>query len=682
MEFLHPAYLAAALALAIPLWLHLRRFRTERRIPFPAVRYLLRARQAYARRWHLRQWLLLAVRLSLVLLLAGAAAGLLCGPGDVRDHPPTRVALVLDNSASTGLVAGDRPVFDLLRERALLTLALATPEDRFWVVPATRPEAATGPWSAAEAEPLVRALVPVPARADLVRAAAHAASLLAGGRGPAEVHVFTDLQATNLAGTAMPPEGVRLVVFAPRTGPAPANLAVSAARPVRTPVQAGEPAGIVVELARFGPGPEAPETASVTVRAVVGGRVVGLATARPGAAATLVLPGAPGEWITGYAEIDPSGLRADDRRWFAIPVRPPARVAVVGDPGPFVDAALAALDSGGRVRRVADPGRADVVWAAEGEGLEGAVARGRLAVVVPGADPLGLPRLNARLERVGVPWSYAYAPDPGLARLGPGAEWVAGAEGLAVRAAYRLEPRVPGAGRVWLRLRSGEPWAVAAEAAGGTRTVLLASPLTDAATELVAHPAMVPFVDALVNGWPGEGADAATELETAELVLPPRATALEDPSGRRRAVEGGAPVGTLDEPGVYRVWAQDSIVQVLVVNPPLPESDLAPAGAEAVGRVWPGAHLVAEDAEERWRAAVFADRRAGDAVPRLAALFLALALLETWLAASGGRGRRDRAAHPGPGREAGAREPAAREPGGRGLGARDAASPSPAESRT
>ena len=75
MEILAPLYLAAAAAAAVPLWLHLRRWRTERRVVFPAIRYLQAARRALAQRLQLRHWLLLAARLALVLLAALLAAG-------------------------------------------------------------------------------------------------------------------------------------------------------------------------------------------------------------------------------------------------------------------------------------------------------------------------------------------------------------------------------------------------------------------------------------------------------------------------------------------------------------------------------------------------------------------------------------------------------------------------------
>ncbi len=634
MDFVSPLYLLALGAAAVPLWLHLRKLRTERRVVFPPIRYLRRARQAYAQRLQLRHWLLLAARLALVALLAFVAAGVLWGHGAARDHPPTRVALVLDNSISTSLVRGDRPYFELLRERALTSVAWANPEDRFWIVLATSPEESAGPLSPAEAEGRLRALEPVPAPgADLGRAAARAASLVSGA-GAAEVHVLSDLQASNW-GESLPLEGVRLAVLAPEED-APANLAVTEVRSVQSPAAAGQEVLLVARVERFG-GEEA-DTGEVTVRAASDGRVVSLSTARPGAEVTMVLPAAPGGWIRGHVEIDPSGLRADDRRFFAVPVRPPARVAVLGEPGPFVEAALSALANGGRARRVRDASGADVVWAQEGEGIAEALRAGRAAVVVPGEDPLALPRLNARLARAGLPWRYAYDPSPGIQRLGPGAEWIPAAAGLAVRQSYRLEPERPGAGRVPVQLESGEPWVVAAEPAGAGRALLLASPLTPQGTDLVAAPAMIPFVDALLNGWPGEGGGLAGADEEGRVPLPPRATAVETPSGDRLPVEGGGWLRHASEPGVYRIWVRDSVVDELPLNPPALESDLTPVRASEIERRWRGARRADARSEAQWEDAIFAVRRGREASAWLLVTLLLLAVVES-AAAAGGRTR-------------------------------------------
>src|SRR3990170_4213811 len=118
MGAINPLFLAAGLSVAVPLFLHLFQRQESRRFAFPALRYLERTEREHARRIRLRQLLLLVLRLAVLLLLVGAGARLFVhGRGSA--HPPTAVAIILDNSMSSGLVVGERRVLDVLPERAL-----------------------------------------------------------------------------------------------------------------------------------------------------------------------------------------------------------------------------------------------------------------------------------------------------------------------------------------------------------------------------------------------------------------------------------------------------------------------------------------------------------------------------------------------------------------------------------
>jgi hypothetical protein len=135
VSFLEPLFLALGMAAAVPLLLHLMRRRSGLRVEFPAVRYLVRAEQENSRRLRLRNLLLMLLRVLLVLLIALAAArpvGRLAGTG----HPATALAVVLDNSMSTGAAAGGEPVLAELARAARAALVRATSEDRLWLVTA------------------------------------------------------------------------------------------------------------------------------------------------------------------------------------------------------------------------------------------------------------------------------------------------------------------------------------------------------------------------------------------------------------------------------------------------------------------------------------------------------------------------------------------------------------------
>src|SRR5688500_14000795 len=74
MSFLYPAFLIGAVAIAIPIALHLLRRDVAPEVPFTAVRLLRRSPMEQTRRRRIRDLLLLAVRVAALLLLAAAFA--------------------------------------------------------------------------------------------------------------------------------------------------------------------------------------------------------------------------------------------------------------------------------------------------------------------------------------------------------------------------------------------------------------------------------------------------------------------------------------------------------------------------------------------------------------------------------------------------------------------------------
>ena len=70
MGFLAPAFLVGALAIGLPLYLHLLRRKTTNPQPFSSLMLFEPQQQSTARRRRLRYWLLLSMRLALLLLLA------------------------------------------------------------------------------------------------------------------------------------------------------------------------------------------------------------------------------------------------------------------------------------------------------------------------------------------------------------------------------------------------------------------------------------------------------------------------------------------------------------------------------------------------------------------------------------------------------------------------------------
>lgn len=113
LSFLSPLYLLGALAVAVPILLHLFRRRTELVVDFPAVRFIAPSTVEQKRRRRLRELILLALRVSALVLLAGAFARPYLAGSVLSDDVPVTVVAV-DTSFSLSAPG----TFDRVREVA------------------------------------------------------------------------------------------------------------------------------------------------------------------------------------------------------------------------------------------------------------------------------------------------------------------------------------------------------------------------------------------------------------------------------------------------------------------------------------------------------------------------------------------------------------------------------------
>lgn len=637
MGFLSPALLFLGAAATVPLILHLLQRHQGPRVVFPALRYLRRAEKESARRIRLRQLLLMLLRIAAVLLIALAAGRPFAQSGGAG-HEPTAVAIVLDNSMSTGAVVDDRRVLDELKSLALATLERAGPDDRFWLIRAGAPWEPAMPGDAAVTAARIRQTEPTWAAADLPASLTHARALLAAGAEgrAAEIHLLSDLQARSFVGAAAQDgeSGPPVIAWAGRTRPPP-NAAVA-----RVDVGGGF-SPTADERSSVVAGAVSTEASdSIRLRLTVDGRVVGAGMAPPGAAAVLSLPGRPVGLYAGSVETDPDALRADDRRFFTLRVVPPPTVGTVGDV-PFVDDALAVMTSAGRVRR-ASAASADVTILEAASGLE-ALADDGMAIVLPPESPLELPAVNRRLGAAGVPWRYEAVADAGESRFALEAdndELLGLLERARLTQVYALRPQGAVADdSVLLRLRDDSPWAVRGTREGAGNYILLGSPLSPTATTVPTSAAMVPLLDRLVGPW------AATEparppSEPGETVLlPDGTTEIEHPDGSthpaspgEHRITGGA--------GVYRVRSDGAVLGLIAVNPPPTESDLTRIEPRRLRDLIPASDIETVSSERGWTSDIFRNRL-GRELWRLVLYAVLLLLAIEAIVAASGRARRE-----------------------------------------
>jgi hypothetical protein len=103
MTFLQPLLLFGTLATAVPILIHLIYRRRALVHLFPAVRFLLLADRRTARKFRLHQWLLLALRVLAILLLALALARPYLAGDQAQAMavlPPQANVILVDNSLS------------------------------------------------------------------------------------------------------------------------------------------------------------------------------------------------------------------------------------------------------------------------------------------------------------------------------------------------------------------------------------------------------------------------------------------------------------------------------------------------------------------------------------------------------------------------------------------------------
>lgn len=325
----------------IPLVIHLLNRRQQKRLRFPAVRFVLISQRRVARTYNLRNWLLLAVRTLAVILLALLLAHPLweTGVGLAARGAPLTAAVIVDNSLSMQ-VRDDGAPFDEAKQAAGRILEALDEGDRAAII-ATNPVGSTAAALKAPEEATLKDLQPLTVTAgtaDFTGALRTAYGLLRGAGGQKALWVVTDLGVPGWDRLSLPAVGeydptvpVKIVSVGAAETPPSATIKGMEARAAQ--VAPGLDIELAATVVNFGAG----EIPDVTARLTIDDKVRDekQVTLAEGAESTvgfrfnLERPGSH----SGYVSLHGGEFSGNRRHYFTIHTRDRLNVLLVdGDP--------------------------------------------------------------------------------------------------------------------------------------------------------------------------------------------------------------------------------------------------------------------------------------------------------------------------------------------------------------
>ena len=616
MGFLAPGFLLGALAMGLPVYLHLLRRSTSTPQPFSSLMLFEARQQSATQRRRLRYRLLLALRLAVVLLLAFAFAEPYVSqllPGTASDK---LLLVAVDNSFSmrSGTRLGDA------KREALAVLSARPPTDRAQVlVVGSQIHVLT---QATRDARLLRAAVegiqPGDSRGSFAVLATAVRSIAQNERAPIELHLFSDLQKTNMPqnfAEASLPRGVSLVLH-PVSGAVTPNWTVES---VAVPPLVWDPHSTHVQAVIAGYGtPAATRTVSFTVNGkTIATRVVDIPASGRATAEidSLELPYGLSRCSVRIDSAD--ALPADDEYLFTVERADRKRGLFVFQPSDtrsalYFDSAVGAAAQSAvvldkvTVDRVAsvDPSVYAFVVISDVASLPAAfngrmldfVHRGGNVLLVSGtvaAQQRELPLFSGRIlssrhysgdaER----FAAVGQTDSTYPAAGSPEEW----EGVKFFYAASLDEHDA---RVAVRLQDGTPL-VLEKRVGEGRVMVFASGFDNLTNDLPLHPVFVAFVERTVRYL--SGGDARSGPHLVDDIVALRSSREQgvgvevvDPSGGRplslqEAVSSQS--FPLTGVGFYEVHLANGRQDLIAVNADRRESDLTPIADEVLA-LWRG----------------------------------------------------------------------------------------------
>lgn len=204
MTFLNPAVLIGLLAASIPIIIHLLNLRKLKKIEFSTLQFLKELQKNKIRKIKLKQWLLLALRVLIILSIVTAfARPTLVGVsvGGTTSAAKTTAVFILDDTFSMYVIDENGSYFNQAKEAIKDILNQFEEGDEFGLVLVShQPEEIEITSNRSKFEQLVDAAVISYASGKLNNAIIRAAGLIGGTKNfNKEIYLFTDFQKVRLA---------------------------------------------------------------------------------------------------------------------------------------------------------------------------------------------------------------------------------------------------------------------------------------------------------------------------------------------------------------------------------------------------------------------------------------------------------------------------------------------------
>jgi Aerotolerance regulator N-terminal/von Willebrand factor type A domain len=616
--FLAPAFLIGALAVGLPLYLHLLRRNTSTPLPFSSLMLFEPRQQSATRRRRLRYWLLLALRLAVVLLLVLAFAEPYVDRFLVGAAPDKLELVVVDNSfsmrAGTRLADAKRAAVAFLSHRGL--------RDRAQVV-ALGAQAHVLTQATLDAGALraaVDSIQPSDSRGSFGVLTSAVRSIAENEHVPIELHLFSDLQKTNMPPSfadMVLPRNVSLVLH-PVAGALASNWAVES---VSAPREVWDPRTARVQAVVVGYGTPA---ATRMVSFLVNGKTIATrrvdVPASGRATAEIDSLELPYGFSRCSVKIDAAdALPADDEYVFAIERLDRKRGLFVSQSADtrsalYFDTALGAAAQSAvvldkmTVDRVADvdPSSYAFVVISDVASLPtvfsnrmleyvrrggsvlialGTAAAQQREIPFFGGGILALRHYSRDVER----FAAVGQTDGSYAPAGSPDDW----EGVKFYYAASVDERNT---RVTVRLQDRTPLLLE-KAVGEGRVLLFASGFDNLTNDLPLHPVFVAFVERIIRHLSGNEARGGPHLVDDLIGLrtaKEQAVGVEviDPSGARPlSLQEAVSLQSysLTRAGFYEVRLANGRRDLVAVNPDRRESDLALIPADVLS-LWRGSN--------------------------------------------------------------------------------------------